>query len=148
VKWSSEQLDAVLNRGHVKVHPENRTVKLLEKPRMKPVPKLVPKLVKKLPRDGSRLEIAMRRQMEEAGIETPDQQYLPIKGRKIRLDFAWPDRKIALEVDGAVHRIKKSFKGSFERNVMLLMAGWKVLHVGGDDVRNGRAIEWIKEVLR
>lgn len=78
----------------------------------------------------------------EGAIPSPVAQYKPLDDRRFRLDFAWPDGRLALEVDGAVHRIKGAFKKSFERQYLLLMAGWTVLHVGGDEVRSGKALQW------
>lgn len=75
-------------------------------------------------------------------------EYHYLDGRDFRADFAWPDLKIGLEVDGAVHRIKGTFKRSFERAYLITMAGYTVLHVGGDEVRSGLAMEWIKNVLQ
>ena len=80
--------------------------------------------------------------------ELPVRQFRPFPDRKWKLDFAWPRFKLALEVDGAVHRIKATFKSSFERGFWLLRAGWIVLHVGGDQVRSGEAVQWLEQLLR
>lgn len=123
-----------------------------------------PRLPHSLPRPPknakprSAIEQSMSDQIKGAGlppvIEWPS-QHKPFPDRKFTVDFAWPagtipgqpKRKIILEVDGAVHRIKGTFKSSFERGALLMIAGWEVLHVGGDDVRGGAALYWLKELL-
>lgn len=100
----------------------------------------------------SAIELSMWEQIKASPLPEPrsafnGQQVQPIEGRKFRMDFAWPDRMIALEVDGAVHRIKGTFKASFERDYLLKLYGWTVLHVGGDEVRNGKALQWITNLL-
>jgi len=37
------------------------------------------------------------------GYPMPVPEYQAIPGRKFRFDFAWPDAKIAVELDGGVH---------------------------------------------
>ena len=75
-------------------------------------------------------------------------QYRYLPDRKFRADFAWPDRMVALEVDGAVHRIKGSFNKSFERAYLLQLAGWTVLHVGREQIISGQALSWIENIYR
>ena len=72
-------------------------------------------------------------------------QYLPT--RKFKADFAWPDKKLALECDGMVHRIKERFEADVERHNELLMAGWRVFRVTGKMVRDGRAIELVRKII-
>jgi very-short-patch-repair endonuclease len=95
----------------------------------------------------SEIEALMDEQLRDYGLPPYERQHAPLEDRKFRIDFAWPDRMIGLEVDGAVHRIKGSFKQSFERNYQLMLLGWTVLHVGGDEVRKGIAIQWIQNIL-
>jgi very-short-patch-repair endonuclease len=99
----------------------------------------------------SEIEASMWAQIKQSILPEPrsafnGEQVRPIEGRKFRLDFAWPDKMVALEVDGAVHRIKGTFKASFERDYLLKLHGWTVLHVGGDEVRNGKALQWIQNI--
>lgn len=70
-----------------------------------------------------------------------------IPGRKFRLDIAYPDRKLVIEVDGAVHRIKTRFHADIEKHALLVLSGWKLLRVGGHEVRSGLAVEWVREFL-
>ena len=111
---------------------------------MKPLPAVPVIKVKKAER--SELETELERQLVDAGIFCRA-EFHPMDGRNFRLDFAWPDIKCGVEVDGAVHRIKGRFKGDLEKGALLLLAGWRVLHVGRDQIYDGRALTWIKELL-
>lgn len=95
----------------------------------------------------SKLELALLAQMDAEKMETPHCEYRPLVHRRFRLDFAWPTPAIGVEVQGMVHRIKGRFKADIEKRAELLMAGWRVLEVDGDSIRDGRAIQWIKRLL-
>jgi hypothetical protein len=53
-----------------------------------------------------------------------------------RVDFAYPDLKIAIEYDGLWHGERKAFLSDRERLNRLAAAGWTVLHVTADDMRH------------
>jgi very-short-patch-repair endonuclease len=105
-----------------------------------------PNLKREMPKE-SKLERRFVQQLGEAGITDYQRNYFPITGRDWELDFCWPARKFAVEVDGMAHRTKGRFKADFQKHAALLLAGWLVLRVCGDDVRQGRAIEWTKQLL-
>ena len=71
-----------------------------------------------------------------------EREYRFLPARRFRFDFAILPlyRCIAVEVDGAVHRIKAQFRRDREKHNLALIAGWRVLRVGSDDVRSGRAL--------
>jgi very-short-patch-repair endonuclease len=71
--------------------------------------------------------------------------YLP--PRKFELDFAWPELRLGVEVQGMAHRVKERFRADIEKRALALLAGWTVLEVDGASIRNGRAIEWLKQLL-
>lgn len=96
----------------------------------------------------SKLELAMLEQMERACIETPHCEHRPLEWRKYRLDFAWPKMRKGVEVQGMVHRIKGRFRADIEKRAELLLAGWSVLEVDGESIKDGRALEWLKRFLK
>lgn len=114
------------------------------------MPKILPPPKMKAPKPRSEIEALVSQQIRAAGlpkpVEWPD-QFKPLADRKYRVDFYWPHRRFILEVDGAVHRVKKSFKSGFERDALLKIAGFDVLHVGGSDVRDGSALRWLVELM-
>lgn len=72
--------------------------------------------------------------------------------RKWAFDFAWPQRKVALEVDGGVHTGGRHTRGAgftedcVKANTALIM-GWRVLRATGDQVKSGQALEWLEALL-
>lgn len=65
-------------------------------------------------------------------------EYQPIKGRKFRIDFAFPMEKVAIEFDGYRYHgfSKKGFKQGLERQNILVAHGWRVLRYTLTDVRD------------
>ncbi len=53
-----------------------------------------------------------------------------VAGRPVEIDFAWPDRRLAVELDGhATHATRKGFERDRERDRALQAAGWRVVRV-------------------
>ena len=99
-------------------------------------------------RKESQLERRFLQQLEQAQLtECCIREYYAINGRDFRLDFAWPSRKLYVEVQGMAHRIKGRFRADIERRALLTLAGWRGLEVGGAEIRDGRAISWLKQLL-
>lgn len=85
----------------------------------------------------------------------PEYQFAP--PRKWRLDFAWPDQKVAVEIEGVVyedggrHQRVKGFLADCEKYEAALVKGWKVYRVPGPWVAEGKTTIWrpqVMEVLR
>jgi len=109
----------------------------------KPVPATAKRVAKE-----SAIEALFAQQIEAKGLPRPEREYKgAVIGRKYRLDFAWPDLKIAVECCGHVHRIRERFLADCERTCLLVLAGWRILPVSGDDVRSGRAVGWLAILL-
>ena len=51
------------------------------------------------------------------------------------------------QAHGQAHRIKGKFKVDMEKRALALLAGLRILEVGGDEIRSGIAIEWVKLLL-
>jgi very-short-patch-repair endonuclease len=72
--------------------------------------------------------------------------------RRWRFDFAWPDKKVALEVEGGTwsngaHTRGKHFESDCEKYNEAAIAGWHVIRVTTDMVRDGRAIGFLLRAL-
>jgi very-short-patch-repair endonuclease len=104
--------------------------------------------VKTAPKESA-IEALFAQQIEALGLPKPEREYKgAVIGRKYRLDFAWPNHgKVAVECQGHVHRIRERFLADCERTCLLVLAGWKVLPVSGDDVRSGDAVDWLATLL-
>lgn len=96
---------------------------------------------------GSDLEELFAQQLSLTQLPKPIRQYLHLRGSKHTLDFAWPDLWIGVEVQGMVHRIKGSFKNDIKKRAHGLLQGWKVLEVGGAEIRDGTAMVWLHELF-
>ncbi len=53
----------------------------------------------------------------------------------LELDLAFPDHRLALEVDGAQHRLTLNAARDVERDAALARSGWRTLRVSAGDVR-------------
>jgi len=72
--------------------------------------------------------------------------------RRWRFDFAYPERLLAIEVDGGSYVQGRHTRGSgFEKDIEKLneaaLIGWRVLRVTPAMIRDGRAIRIIKRGL-
>jgi very-short-patch-repair endonuclease len=73
------------------------------------------------------LEDRFRELARRAGLPQPITQY---RVGPYRLDFAWPELRVAVETDGwATHGRRKGFEDDRARDAALLAAGWRVLRV-------------------
>jgi very-short-patch-repair endonuclease len=76
-------------------------------------------------RSRSGLERRLRRLARAAGLKPPLVNHR-ILGRE--RDFAWPDRRLVVEVDGhAFHAPRGAREADHERDAELVLAGWRVL---------------------
>ena len=96
----------------------------------------------------SAIEELMAAQIAAAGLPEPVREYPHLRGSRHRLDFAWEGRKIGLEVQGMPHRIKERFEADITKRALGLLQGWRVLEVSGKAIKDGRAIEWLKQLLK
>lgn len=70
-----------------------------------------------------------------------------LDGRDLELDFAWPLLRVGVEVQGMAHRIKAKFRADMEKRALALLAGWRVLEIGGAEVRSGIGVKWASRVI-
>ncbi len=78
------------------------------------------------------LERMFRRKAEAAGLPKPKRQF-PIDG--LHVDFAWPDHKLVVELDGLKgHFSAEDARRDDRRDRRILRAGFKPLHFAWEDV--------------
>ncbi|AKS35500.1 DUF559 domain-containing protein [Mycolicibacterium goodii] len=90
------------------------------------------------PRAESPMESESRLMMIDAGLPMPELQYEVIDGRGQlrRLDFAWPDCRVAVEYDGEDwHNNPEALRNDRQRAAALMEVGWSVLGLVSEDVR-------------
>lgn len=67
--------------------------------------------------------------------------------RKWRFDFAWPGIKLAVEVEGSVHRIKGRFHADPEKHNAAVLLGWRLLRFTRQQIHSHQAIETIAQAM-
>lgn len=75
--------------------------------------------------------------VQEMGLPTPVMQHRIIgrQGREFRLDFAWPEQMIAVEIDGhGYHATRAERASDSSRQNELQMAGWTVIRFTTDQI--------------
>lgn len=101
---------------------------------------------------GSPLEAALARKLASSGLARPRRQHeVVVEGRRRYLDFAWPDCRVAVEVDGyRWHSSRSAWESDRARLAALRRAGWTIIHATYDDVHPGaaRLIGELKTLLR
>lgn len=95
----------------------------------------------------SELEARFVQQLKAVHAPAWERNYRFHGERKWELDFAWPEDRFAVEIDGEVHRIKERFHKDITKHAAALIAGWMVLRVDGRAVRSGEALEWALKLL-
>ena len=73
--------------------------------------------------------------------------------RRWRFDFAWPDKWLAVEVEGGVwnggrHTRGKGFTDDCEKYNNAAVLGWMVLRFPVEMVNSGEALKMIEEALK
>jgi len=82
----------------------------------------------------------------------PVREYRFAPDRRWRFDFSWPERKLAVEVEGGVWSGGRHTRGSgyvkdLEKYNRAAVLGWCVLRFDTGAVRDGTAIAAIREAL-
>jgi len=86
------------------------------------------------------------------GLPRPELEYKFHPTRKWRFDYAWPDKKIAVEIEGGVwtrgrHTRGSGFVEDMEKYNMAGKLGWRIFRFVPSELRNGIAQEFMKGVL-
>lgn len=123
----------------------NRINKVSGPARAAPIEAVIAPLKKNgRPKSGpSELELIFAKQLTVLAIPAPQREFKFHPNRDWRFDYCWPEKKIAVEVQGMPHRIRERFLGDVEKLAMAQIHGWRVLLVAGQDVRSGRAVSWL-----
>lgn len=89
-------------------------------------------------RSESPSETQVRFIIHQAGLPSPVLQFeVRVDGQFVaRVDFAWPNRRVILEYDGAHHADALQMRRDRRRLNDLVNAGWVVLHATASDLRD------------
>lgn len=73
--------------------------------------------------------------------------------RRWRLDMAWPEQRIAVEVHGGIHMARGGHNTAAgitrdcEKGNEALILGWRVLAVTADQIHDGSAVDWLRRLM-
>lgn len=118
----------------------------------------------------SDLESALEWQLRALKINGYEREHRAFDERRWRLDFAWPDRKIGVEIQGGTrgfyqmqkdkagiprrvrvpagrHQTPDGFEKDCEKHNAHTQAGWRIFLFTAKMVRNGTAIKQIADTL-
>jgi very-short-patch-repair endonuclease len=100
-----------------------------------------------------RLPLSLYEQCALAKLPRPEPEFRFHPTRRWRFDRAWPDKSIAVEVDGAVYTGGRHTRGAgFEKDMEKLneaqILGWRVLRFSSGMVKDGRALGVVERLLR
>lgn len=100
----------------------------------------------------SELEDAMAFQIRVVRLPKPAREYRFHPERRWRFDFAWPQRKVALEIEGGTrsggrHVRGDGFAADCEKYNTATILGWRVLRVTGEMVHDGTAVNTLEALL-
>jgi very-short-patch-repair endonuclease len=91
--------------------------------------------------------------VKSLNLPAPQEQYQIIPDRKFRWDFAWPDRKIAVEIQGGTwsggaHSRGWGIQRDCEKNNLAVCQGWRLLYFTSDMVHSGLALSVVEGILK
>lgn len=103
----------------------------------------------------SHLEDTLHAQLALAGFTAFKREFRAIPGRQFRWDFAWPDDKLLIEVQGGTfargkmgHSTGMGQNRDFEKQNLATLAGYRVLKVDDKHIRSGQALRWVQQFFR
>ena len=92
-----------------------------------------------------------------AGLSPPEFEYRFARPRRFRFDLAWPERKVAVEIEGGIwgtrrggpgrHVRGKGYQSDMEKYNLAQGLGWQVYRFSPAQVDSGEALAFIEERL-
>jgi len=101
---------------------------------------------------SSALEETLALQFRALGVPPPKREHRFHPTRRWRFDFAWPERRLAVEVDGGTysggrHVRPAGFEGDCEKHNAAMIADWRVLRFTAAMIRDGRAVQQVIQLI-
>jgi len=83
------------------------------------------------------------------GFPMPDREVLLVPGRRWRADFAWPDRKLCIEMEGGIwtngrHTRGGGYRMDCQKYNEAMLNGWRMLRFTGEDLSSGYAMPTLR----
>lgn len=110
------------------------------------------RVMRKPGKGKSELEEKLDFQLKVSGHKNYVKEHIFHPVRKWRFDFAWPDLKLAVEVEGGIHSNGRHVRGAgFEEDCRKYGAamelGWNVYRCTGGMVKSGEALKTIDRLV-
>ena len=93
-------------------------------------------------------------QVGAIGLPLPVREFKFHDNRQWRFDVAWPDRRLAIEIEGGAftpggsrHTRGAGFRRDLEKYVEATLAGWTVVRILPEHIEKGMAIGWVERLL-
>ena len=101
----------------------------------------------------SALEDTLALHIRAAKLPEPVRELRFAPPRRFRFDFSWPDKKLAVEVNGAHwqggrHNTGSGMDSDCEKNALAVLDGWRVITVTSTHIKSGEALQWIERALK
>ena len=106
----------------------------------------------RIPKAPSKLEETLLLQMRALHLPPPQREYLFHPTRKWKIDFAWPEYKLAVEVEGGIHSggrhvMGVGFENDLEKYHEAMVAGWVVYRCSTKLINGLAAAKFIQIML-
>jgi hypothetical protein len=94
------------------------------------------------------------KQLDLAGLPIPASEITFAPPRRWRFDWAYQDRRIAIEYQGGNytgkggHNTVKGLKNDYEKFSEAAIRGWMLILIDSGSVRSGQAVTWVERALR
>lgn len=90
--------------------------------------------------------------LESFKIQLPEPEYKFHPTRKWRFDYAWPNHKVALEIEGGVwtrgrHTRGSGFIGDMEKYNNAAMLGWRIIRITPNELYKTETINMLNKTL-
>jgi very-short-patch-repair endonuclease len=100
----------------------------------------------------SDLEDLLAQHIQYAGLPTPEREYRFAPPRRYRADFAYPEQKILVEVQGGIYTRGAHSRGvglerDYEKLNLAQLNGFRVFQFSRKMIESGVAVNMIEEVL-
>lgn len=101
----------------------------------------------------SKLENMLLFQIRASQLPEPVREFRFYEKRRWRTDFAWPDRRLLVEVEGGHwtggrHTRGSGFDADCEKYAEASLLGWRVIRVTSTHIKSGQALDWIKRGIQ
>jgi len=111
-----------------------------------------PVVTTKKPRTESPIEELFDLQTRALKLPAPTREFRFHLVRKWRIDFAWPDLQLAVEIEGGIwtrgrHTRGAGVRADMEKYNALASMGWALLRFDGEAVKSGTAIKQVEQFI-